>query len=52
MQHFDRVSTKLQREGWRLEAPLPWAQRWTSPLGQTLPPSTSTSIMAKGTRPC
>ena len=36
MDHVSRVSTKLQREGWRLEAPLPHAHRWTSPLGQTL----------------
>lgn len=36
MKHVSRVSTRLQREGWRLEAPLPHAQRWTSPLGQTL----------------
>jgi FkbM family methyltransferase len=37
MQHVDRVSTRLQREGWRLEEPLPrGVHRWTSPLGQTL----------------
>ena len=36
MPHVLRVSTKLQREGWRLEEPLPHAHRWTSPLGQTL----------------
>ena len=33
---MDRVSTRLQRDGWRLEEPLPHAHRWTSPLGQTL----------------
>lgn len=36
MQHVSRVSTKLQREGWRLEEPLPHVHRWTSPLGQKL----------------
>ena len=36
MQYVTRVSTRLQREGWRLEEPLPHAHRWTSPLGQTL----------------
>lgn len=36
MQHVSRVSTKLQREGWRLQEPLPYSHRWTSPLGQTL----------------
>ena len=37
MHSIDRVSTRLQREGWRLEEPLPRGiHRWTSPLGQTL----------------
>ena len=36
MQHITRVPPWLQREGWKLEEPLPHATRWTSPLGQTL----------------
>lgn len=36
-QQLDRVSPKLQREGWRLEEP-PQAHvnRWTAPSGQTV----------------
>lgn len=36
MQRITHVPSWLQREGWRLEEPLPHANRWTSPLGQTL----------------
>ena len=36
MQHITHIPSWLQREGWKLEAPLPHANRWTSPLGQTL----------------
>ena len=36
MHHITHAPTWLQREGWRLEEPLPYANRWTSPLGQTL----------------
>ena len=37
MQYVDRVPTNLQREGWRLEEPLPrGVHRWTSPSNQTL----------------
>jgi FkbM family methyltransferase len=35
-QRITHVPTQLQREGWRLEAPLPHAHRWTSPSGQAL----------------
>ena len=37
MHHTTYVPVSLQREGWRLEAPLPHGtNRWTSPLNQTL----------------
>jgi FkbM family methyltransferase len=36
MHRFTHVSTRLERDGWRLEESLPHAYHWTSPLGQTL----------------
>lgn len=36
MQHITHAPKWLQREGWQLKEPLPHANRWTSPLGQTI----------------
>ncbi len=36
MRRIDRVPARLEREGWRLEEPLPHANNWTSPSGQEL----------------
>ena len=36
MQRIAHVPSWLQREGWRQETPVGNANRWTSPLGQTL----------------
>lgn len=33
---LDRVSPKLKRDGWRLEAPQSRVNRWTAPSGQTV----------------
>lgn len=36
MHRVDRAPARLEREGWRLEEPLPHAIKWTSPSGQEL----------------